>query len=126
MVSSLSSGQRNGGPGDRPDQGQGPGAGPGQEQERGPGPSGGHVPGGRAQEGRVLRHGRQVLIQPGELHAPLQLGVALHCHDFEDETMRPTEHTCRLPSSPTVANTDAFIWSKNQQSFSSQLAAELS
>ena len=30
------------------------------------------------------------------------------------------------PSSPTVANTDAFIWSKNQQSFSSQLAADLS
>ena len=29
------------------------------------------------------------------------------------------------PSSPTVANTDAFILSKNQQSFSSQLAAEL-
>ena len=76
MVSSLSSGQHNGGPGDRPDQGQGPGAGPGQEQERGPGPSGGHVPGGRAQEGRVLRHGRQVLIQPGELH-PDSWG--LHC-----------------------------------------------
>ena len=32
----------------------------------------------------------------------------------------------KSPSSPTVANTDAFILSKNQQSFSSQLAAELS
>ena len=30
------------------------------------------------------------------------------------------------PSSPTVANSDAFILSKNQQLFSSQLAAELS
>ena len=30
------------------------------------------------------------------------------------------------PSSPTAANTDAFILSKKQQSFSSQLAAELS
>ena len=30
------------------------------------------------------------------------------------------------PSSQTVANIDAFIWSKNQHSFSSQLAAELS
>ena len=34
--------------------------------------------------------------------------------------------TCLAPSSPTVANTDAFIWSRNQQSFSSQQAAELS
>ena len=33
---------------------------------------------------------------------------------------------CSTRSSPTVANTDAFIKSKKQQSFSSQLAAELS
>ena len=34
--------------------------------------------------------------------------------------------TDNAPSSPTVANTAAFIKSKKQQSFSRQLAAELS
>ena len=71
VVSSPSSGQHNGGPGDIHLQGQGPGRarGPRQEQERGPRPgSRQHVPGGRAQEGRVIRHGRQVLLQPGELN----------------------------------------------------------
>ena len=46
--------------------------------------------------------------------------------EIHDNTAHPSSLPHQAPSSPTVANTDAFIKSKKQQSFSSQLAAELS